>query len=118
MKELQEQPMRETLGGSVAYLTDFRLDNVAMDWLAVALRSVEAVVCESQYRHIDAELARRNYHMTATQAATLAKRADVGGLVLFHLSDRYRPEEWRQLLAEARAVFPATTWPEHWAMET
>ena len=86
-----------------------------MDRLADALRGVTTVICESQYRHADVDLAIRNYHMTATQAASLAARAGVGRLVLFHLSDRYRPEEWRAMLAEARAVFPATAFPDHWA---
>jgi ribonuclease Z len=40
----------------------------------------------------------------------------VGRLVLFHLSDRYRPEQWRELLDEARAIFPATSFPEHWSL--
>jgi ribonuclease Z len=47
---------------------------------------------------------------------TLAARAGVGQLVLFHLSDRYRPEGWRALLAEAQAVFSATRFPAHWSL--
>jgi ribonuclease Z len=117
VRELQEALLVVTPGDSVAYLTDFLLDEAAADRLAEALRGVGAAVCESQYRHADAELARRNRHMTATQAASLASRAGVGRLVLFHLSDRYRPDEWRELLAEARAVFPDTAFPEHWAEE-
>jgi ribonuclease Z len=116
LRELQETLVSVTPGDSAAYLTDFVLDDAAVGRLAGALRGVGTVVCESQYRHADLELARRNYHMTATQAAALAARAGVGRLVLFHLSDRYRPEEWRALLEEARAVFPATTFPDHWAM--
>ena len=107
--------MTVTPGDSVAYLTDFLLDDTAAGRLAEALKGVGSVVCESQYRDADLELARRNYHMTAVQAASLAARAGVGRLVLFHLSDRYRPEEWAGLLAEARAVFPATAFPDHWA---
>lgn len=115
VRELQQALLTETAGDSVAYLTDFRLDEAAMDHLAGALRGVGTVVCESQYRHADAELATRNYHMTATQVAMLAQRAGVGRLVLFHLSDRYQPDEWRQMLAEAQATFPATTFPSHWS---
>jgi len=114
VRELQELLLVETAGDSVAYLTDLLLDDAAMDRLGVALRGVGTIVCESQYRHADVELARRNYHMTATQVATLAKRVGVGRLVLFHLSDRYQPDEWQAMLAEARAVFPATSVPEHW----
>ena len=82
--------------------------------LADALHGVGTVVCESQYRQADQELATRNRHMTATQAAALASRAGVGRLVLFHLSDRYRAEQWREMLAEAGAVFPATSFPPRW----
>jgi ribonuclease Z len=103
-------------GESVAYLADFLLDDAAMQRLSSMVQGCTAVVCESQYCHDDVELATRNYHMTATQAATLASRACVGRLVLFHLSDRYRPEQWREMLAEAQAVFPATSFPEHWAI--
>jgi ribonuclease Z len=115
LKELQEALVTITPGDAVAYLTDFCLDEAAMDRLAEALKAVGTVVCESQYRQADEALAVRNYHMTTTQAAGLARRAGVGRLVLFHLSDRYRPEEWRAMLDEARAVFPATTFPGHWA---
>jgi ribonuclease Z len=99
----------------VAYLTDFRLDGAATDRLAEALHGVGMVVCESQYRHADEELAVRNYHTTTTQVAELARRAGVKQLMLFHLSDRYRAEEWRSMLAEAQAIFPATIFPDHWA---
>ncbi len=114
LRELQDALVVVTPGDSVAYLTDFLLDEAASDRLAEALQGVGTVVCESQYRQADAELARRNYHMTATQAASLARRAGVGRLVLFHLSDRYQPAEWRALLGEARSVFPETGFPEHW----
>lgn len=114
VRELQELLLTETAGDSVAYLTDFLLDEAAVERLTHVLRGVTTVVCESQYRHADVELACRNYHMTATQAATLASRAGVGRLVLFHLSDRYQPEQWRELLAEAQFVFPETTFPLHW----
>ena len=114
VRELQEALLVVTPGDSVAYLTDFLLDEAARERLTPALKGVGTVVCESQYRHADFDLARKNYHMTATQVAALAARAEVGRLVLFHLSDRYRPDEWSELLAEAQTVFPNTAFPEHW----
>lgn len=104
----------ETPGDAVAYLTDFLLDDAAQSRLAPVLRGCNVLVCESQYRHADLDLAYRVHHMTAVQAAQLARRAGVGRLILFHISDRYRPPEWRTMLDEARAVFPATFFPEHW----
>jgi ribonuclease Z len=116
LADLRQALLVSTPGEALAYLTDFLLDEAALARLADVLRGCTTVVCESQYRHADVDLATRNYHMTATQAATLARRAGVGRLVLFHLSDRYRPEQWRDMLAEARAVFPATSFPEHWSI--
>lgn len=106
----------ETPGASIAYLTDFLLDAAALERLSAALRGCDTLICESQYRSADAELARNYHHMTATQAAELAQRAHVGRLILIHVSARYRPAEWLALLAEARAIFPNTTFPDHWRL--
>jgi ribonuclease Z len=114
IQELRDKLLTMTTGESIAYLTDFRLDDAAMDRLAETLRGCTTVVCECQYRAADAELAERNHHMTTTRTATLAQRAGVRRLVLFHLSDRYRPEEWQQMLAEVRAIFLGAEFPRHW----
>ncbi len=105
---LRAELLVETPGDSLAYLTDFRLDEIAMARLVPALAACQTVICESQYRQADLDLAKRNHHMTATQAAELAKRAQVGQLILFHLSDRYHDDHWQGTLAEAQAIFPAT----------
>lgn len=116
VRELQDQLLTATSGAAIAYLTDFLLDEAAQERLSAALQGVGTVVCECQYRAADHELALRNFHMTTTQVATLAQRAAIGQLVLFHLSDRYRPDEWREMLAEARAIFPATVLPASWGL--
>ncbi|HEV7126402.1 MAG TPA: MBL fold metallo-hydrolase [Ktedonobacterales bacterium] len=112
--ELRAELLVETPGESLAYLTDFLLDEPAVERLVPALRGCTTVICESQYRSADEALATRHRHMTGAQAAELARRAEVGRLILFHLSTRYRPAEWRDLLAEARAIFPSTAFPDHW----
>lgn len=45
-------------------------------------------------------------HSTSRQAATVAKDASVGKLVLGHFSARYQNEE--KILEEAKEVFPNT----------
>jgi ribonuclease Z len=115
---LRETLLIEKPGDSLAYLTDFILDQTAEERLIPALRGCKTVICESQYRQADAAFAERHYHMTATQAARLARRANVERLMLFHISDRYRHHEWLELLAEARAIFPNTSFPEHWGLTT
>ena len=50
-------------------------------------------------------MAKRFGHLTAHQAASLALEAEVKHLVLTHISRRYRE---RDILAEAKAIFPNT----------
>ncbi len=114
--DLQAKLLTRTPGESIAYLTDFLLDEAATVRLTKSLQGVGTVVCECQYCEADTALAIRNYHMTTTQVATLARRAGIGRLVLFHLSDRYRPDQWQAMLMEAQAIFPATLFPESWKL--
>jgi ribonuclease Z len=116
LAELQDELLVTTHGESVAYLTDFRMDTATRDYLGEQLKGVGTVVCECQYQVADRELAERNRHMAADEVAAMAAAAGVGRLILFHLSDRYLPDGWRQLLAEARAIFPNTSFPDGWAI--
>ncbi len=118
VRNLREALVVETPGDSIAYLTDFLLDQETIGPLVESLQGVRRLVCEGQYRHADAELAHRNFHMTTVLSATLAKQAGVDELVLIHLSDRYPRQEWLDMLAEARAVFPATRFPDGWLADT
>lgn len=65
----------------------------------------DTLVIESTYIDEDAEMARKFSHLTAKQAAELAREAGVKKLILTHLSRRYRE---RDVLEEAQAVFPDT----------
>ena len=114
---LQRDLLVETPGDSIAYLTDFLLDDAARERLVPFLKDCRVVVCEGQYRHADLELARRHHHMTTVQVAGLAAEAGVEELWLFHLSERYAVEEWKEMLREARAIFPAARYAAHWALE-
>lgn len=64
----------------------------------------DALVIESTYIQSEEDLARRFDHLTAEQAAEVAKEAGVGQLFLTHLSRRYRE---RDVLEEAQAIFPS-----------
>jgi ribonuclease Z len=114
--ELREKLLVPTPGDSVAYLTDFLMDEAAAERLGAWLAGCGTVVCESQYRAADLELALKNYHMTAVQGAAVAKRAEVEELVLIHVSSRYTRDEWAALLEDARGVFPGARFPEGWGM--
>ena len=68
-------------------------------------QNAHTLVIEATYLEEDAEMARQFGHMTAAQAARLAKEANVNTLILTHLSRRYNGRMIRQ---EARAIFPNT----------
>lgn len=118
VRELRKELLTVTPGESLAYLTDFLLDDATRERLVPLLHGVTTLICESQYRPADADLAVRNKHLTCTQVADLARRANVGRLILFHVSDRYRPAELSDLLREAQAIFPATSFPDRWNLPT
>jgi len=66
---------------------------------------VDTLVIESTYLEEEAEMASQFAHLTAAQAATLAKEAGVGQLILTHISRRYRE---RDIYQEAQKIFPNT----------
>lgn len=114
--ELRQALLVETPGQTIAYLTDFLLDEPAHQRLSRDLHGITTLVCESQYRAADEELAWKHRHMTSVRAARLARDAGAGELVLIHVSQRYPASEWAELLAEARQVFPNTRFAEHWGI--
>jgi ribonuclease Z len=69
------------------------------------VHGADTLVIESTYTEEEAEMAERFGHLTAARAAQLAQQAEVKHLILTHLSRRYRE---RDILAEARAIFPNT----------
>ena len=114
--DLRERLLVRAPGDAIAYLTDFRLDGPSEDQLVAMLSGCRTLVCENNFRDVDGELAARSRHMVSTDVGRLAARVQAERLVLFHLSDRYTPEEWQQQLAEVRARFPQTCFPESWSM--
>lgn len=64
------------------------------------------LLCEATYLEEHLDLAKKHRHLTARQAAEIAKKANVQHLVLTHFSARYL--DLNPFLVEARAVFPNT----------
>jgi len=114
VQTLRKELLVQTPGDSVAYVTDFLLDASTHESLATWLLGCRTLVCESQYRHADLELAQKNSHATAKLVAELARDAKVTKLILFHLSDRYSVEEWKQIRDEVCEIFPDASFSTHW----
>ena len=62
----------------------------------------DVLVIEATYLEDEAQMAQDFAHLTARQAASLAKQAGVKHLILTHLSRRYREKD---IYAEAQAIF-------------
>lgn len=69
-------------------------------------RGAKLFLCESTYLESHRELAEKHHHLTAKQAAEIAKAAGAELLVLTHFSARYQDSE--DFAKEARPVFPNT----------
>lgn len=72
--------------------------------LAPYIAGANGLVIEATYLDYEADLARRYGHITAREAAELARKHGVENLFLTHISRRYRE---RDIIEEARATFPS-----------
>ncbi len=78
-------------------------DVARVDELVGIAGDADLLVCESTYLWRDRDTARKFGHLTARQAAQLARDAGAGQLILTHVSRRYPA---REIQDEARSVFP------------
>lgn len=69
-------------------------------------KDAKLFLCESTYLEAHRHLAEKHAHLTASQAAHIAKQAGAQLLVLTHFSARY--QELDGFLKEAQAIFPHT----------
>ncbi len=69
-------------------------------------RGARLFLCESTYLESHRDLAEKHHHLTAKQAAEIAKAAGAEMLVLTHFSARYQDVE--VFVREAKPIFPNT----------
>jgi ribonuclease Z len=83
-------------------------DTGPTDEIVEAAWGADVLVTEATFADDERDRAEETNHQTATQAAEVAQRANVGLLALTHLSNRYFGPE---IADEARAIFPETVVP-------
>lgn len=83
-------------------------DTAPSDGIVEAAWGADVLVTEATFSEEERERAEETRHQTATQAAEVARRANVGLLALTHLSNRYFGGE---IAREAREIFPETVVP-------
>jgi ribonuclease Z len=91
-------------GRKVSFVTD----TVPVPGLPEFVAGSNLLICEGMFEAELIESAREKKHLTACQAAEIARDGGVRSMGLIHYSPRYAKRELDTLLAEAQAIFPAT----------
>lgn len=91
----------ERPGKKLVYISD----TMYFPELSACAADADCLIAEATFLNADAALAADAGHMTAAQAATVARDAGVKHLYLNHLSQRYAHAE-HLILEEARRIFP------------
>ena len=65
-------------------------DTIVNDNIVELAKDSDLFICEATYAHDMEEKAREHLHMTSTQAAEMAQKANVKKLILTHFSQRYK----------------------------
>ncbi len=86
----------------------FVTDTVAAPGLAGFVSGADLLICEGMFAEELAETAAEKKHLTAAQAARIAREAGVKSMGLIHYSPRYSDRELKTLVQEAREIFPAS----------
>jgi ribonuclease Z len=116
VRELTEQG-KLILGGKTIILDDVShirqgdvfaivIDTLPCPNAIKVAKNAKLLLCEATYLEEHKDLAKEYRHMTAKQAATIAKEAGAKQLILTHFSARY--QDLRGFLEEARTIFPNT----------
>jgi ribonuclease Z len=84
----------------------FATDTIAAPGLVEFARKSDLFICEGMFAEELAETAAEKRHLTAAQAARIARESGVKRLGLIHYSPRYSERELKTLLGEAREIFP------------
>jgi ribonuclease Z len=86
---LAEKLLIVTPGRTLVYVADVRGSHDNQGKIVELSRGADVLFCEGAFLHEDKERADETYHLTAREAGELARRAEVGRLVVFHFSPKY-----------------------------
>ena len=91
-------------GRKVSYVTD----TLYLPSIAKEVQGSDLLFCEGMFDSELEQTAAEKKHMTAAQAATIARDAKVKQMAMIHYSPRYTDKELKVLLDEAQKIFPET----------
>ncbi|MCR4742424.1 MAG: ribonuclease Z [Treponema sp.] len=84
----------------------FVTDTLYKESIIENVKGSDFLVCEGMFEEALADQAKEKKHMTAMQAAHIAKEAKVKRMCMIHYSPRYTDRELEKLLKEAQSVWP------------
>ncbi|MFH1802321.1 MAG: ribonuclease Z [archaeon] len=91
-------------GRKITFILDTAINPATIE----LAKDADILVCESSFSNEEADMAKERMHLTAQDAATIAKKAKVKKLILTHISQRYEHNS-KIILDEAKKVFKNTT---------
>lgn len=89
-------------GRKFSFVTDTLFKRSIID----EVRGSDLLICEGMFENALIDTAKEKKHMTASQAATIAKEANVRRMCMIHYSPRYTDRDLEILLKEAKDVWP------------
>lgn len=84
----------------------FCSDTAYREKIIPVIEGVDVLYHESTFLEGERALAKKTFHSTVQDAATIAQKAKVGKLLIGHFSARYTQENYPQFLEEGKQVFP------------
>jgi ribonuclease Z len=91
-------------GRKITFILDTAYNESAIE----LAKNSDILICEASFSNEEKSLADERMHLTAEQAATIAKKANVKRLILTHISQRYEHNP-KIILEEAKKIFKNTT---------
>jgi len=105
--ELTEAIAMITPGQKIAYIADVGYQPANVDKIIDLAQGADHLFIKAAFLDRHRHIAQQKHHLTARQAGTLARKAKVKQLTLFHHSPRYM-DQVHLLEAEARQAFSQT----------
>ncbi len=88
-------------GKKISFVLDTGMNNQIVPFI----KDADFFVCESSFDKNFEDKAEEYGHLTSGQAATIAKKAKVGRLILTHISQRYEKDFNKKILDESKRIF-------------
>ena len=91
-------------GRKFSYVTD----TLYIDSIAEEVKNSDLLICEGMFENALLDQAKEKKHMTAVQAAIIARDSNSKKMALIHYSPRYTDKELTVLEEEAKEIYPGT----------